>query len=71
MTDEKKKKLITEGLVILGWTAFFLILELIMGLALLIWQTKIAMFLFGVSTLLFLIVIGIWFAWKKSAKSNC
>ncbi|WP_057786422.1 hypothetical protein [Weissella minor] len=64
--EREKEKL--KGMLALGWLSLGTILEAIMLLAYLIWQTKIAMFLFGASTLLFVIALFIFLAWKRGLK---
>ncbi|MHA7611569.1 hypothetical protein ACX2QB_04275 [Weissella viridescens] len=68
MNNFEKEKEKMKGMVVLGWLSGATVLEVIMLLAYLIWQTKIAMFLFGVSTLLFVITLFIFLAWKRGLK---
>ncbi len=68
MNNFEKEKEKMKGKVALGWLSGTTVLEVIMLLAYLIWQTKIAMFLFGVSTLLFVITLFIFLAWKRGLK---
>lgn len=68
MNNFEKEKEKMKGMVALGWLSGATVLEVIMLLAYLIWQTKIAMFLFGVSTLLFVITLFLFLAWKRGLK---
>ena len=63
MNDKK-----TEGVVALIWMIISTVLEIIAGLAFLIWKTKIALFFLGAQTVLWLLMILLFCLWKRSLK---
>ena len=58
----------TEGVVALIWLIISTVLEIIAGLAFLIWKTKIALFFLGAQTVLWLLMILLFCLWKRSLK---
>lgn len=64
MNDKK-----IEGVVALIWLAISTVLEIITGLAFLIWKTKIALFFLGAQTVLWLLMILLFCLWKRSLKN--
>lgn len=64
MNDKK-----TEGVVALIWLIISTVLEIITGLAFLIWKTKIALFFLGAQTVLWLLMILLFCLWKRSLKN--
>lgn len=72
MKEERKKRRIKEGMVLIGWTAVGTLLTLITGIAWLIWRTKLALFLTAVQGLLLIAIIIIFWLWlwmiKQEAK---
>lgn len=70
MTEERKKEVIKEGMVMIGWTAFGTLLSLIAGAAWLIWQTKLALFWLAVQGVLLIAIIIIFWLWLRSIKQE-
>lgn len=70
MTEERKKEVIKEGMVLMGWTAVGTLLTLITGTAWLIWRTKLALFWMAVQGALLLIIIIIFWLWQWSIKQE-
>lgn len=74
MTEERKKEVIKEGVVLMGWTAAGTLLLLIAGTAWLIWRTKLALFLAAVQGVLLIAIIIIFWLWlwtiKQEAKNE-
>lgn len=68
MDEMKRKQKIQEGKVILGWVALSIIIFVITLLAWVILQTKIAMFLLGIGTLLLVLFITLFLIWKSLSK---
>lgn len=66
----KKAKFMTQGLVLIGWGIPIALVEVFTGLALLIWNTKIALFLFGVSTVLLVLIIIMFLWWISSMRKE-
>lgn len=64
MNDKK-----IEGVVALIWLTISTVLEIITGLAFLIWKTKIALFFLGAQTVLWLLMILLFCLWKRSLKN--
>ena len=70
MTDERKKEVIKEGMVLIGWTAFGTLLSLLAGAAWLIWRTKLALFWMAVQGVLLIAIIIIFWLWLWSIKQE-
>lgn len=70
MTEERKKEVIKEGMVLIGWTAVGTLLLLIAGTAWLIWQTKLALFWTAVQGVLLIAIIIIFWLWLWSIKQE-
>ena len=74
MKEERKKEVIKEGMVLIGWTAFGTLLSLIAGTAWLIWRTKLALFWLAVQGVLLIAIIIIFWLWvwmiKQEAKQG-
>ena len=68
MENLYKTKEYAKGVVSLGWLAISIVIEIITSIGYAIWQTKIALFLLGVSTLLFLIALAIFSIWMQGLK---
>lgn len=72
MTEERKKEVLKEGMVLIGWTAFGTLLSLIAGAAWLIWRTKLALFWMAAQGVLLIAIIIIFWLWvwmiKQEAK---
>lgn len=68
MTEQRKKEVLKEGLVLIGWTAAGILLSLLAGTAWLIWRTKLALFWMAVQGALLLIIIIIFWLWQWSIK---
>lgn len=66
----KKAKYLKQGLVILGCFFPIVLAELITGLALLIWHTKIALFFFGISTVLLIVILILFGLWIISMRQE-
>lgn len=64
----KDKK--TEGVVVLIWLTISTVIEIITGLAFLIWKTKIALFFLGAQTVLWILMILLFCLWKRSLKKS-
>lgn len=62
---ENKK---VEGVVVLIWLTVSTALEAITGIAFLIWKTKIALFFLSAQTVLWILVILLFWLWKRSLK---
>lgn len=70
MTKERKKEVIKEGMVLIGWTAAGTLLSLLAGTAWLIWRTKLALFWMAAQGVLLLIIIIIFWLWLWSIKQE-
>lgn len=70
MTEERKKEVIKEGMVLIGWTAFGTLLSLLAGAAWLIWRTKLALFWMAVQGVLLIAIIIIFWLWLWSIKQE-
>lgn len=74
MTKERKKEVIKEGMMLIGWTAAGTLLTLLAGTAWLIWRTKLALFWLAVQGVLLIAIIIIFWLWlwsiKKEAKQG-
>lgn len=68
MVSEQKKKA-RQGVVALIWLTIATVIEIIAGIAFLIWRTKIALFLLGAQTVLWVLIIFLFFLWKRSLKN--
>lgn len=64
----QNKKL--EGVVALIWLTISTVLEIITGLAFLIWKTKIALFFLSAQTVLWILMILMFWLWKRSLKKS-
>lgn len=64
----KDKK--AEGVVVLIWLTISTVIEIITGLAFLIWKTKIALFFLGAQTVLWILMILLFCLWKRSLKKS-
>lgn len=58
-----------QGIVALIWLTIATVIEIIAGIAFLIWRTKIALFLLGAQTVLWVLVIILFCLWKRSLKN--
>lgn len=65
----KVKEKIQQGIVALIWLTIATVIEIIAGIAFLIWKTKIALFLLGAQTVLWVLVIILFCLWKRSLKN--
>lgn len=65
MNDKK-----AEGVVALIWLTISTVLEIITGLAFLIWKTKITLFFLGAQTVLWILMILLFCIWKRSLKKS-
>ena len=70
MTEERKKEVIKEGVVLIGWTAAGTLLSLLAGTTWLIWRTKLALFWMAVQGALLLVIIIIFWLWQRSIKQE-
>ena len=70
MTEGRKKEVIKEGMVLIGWTAFGTLLSIIAGATWLIWQTKLALFWMAVQGVLLLAIIIIFWLWLWSIRQE-
>ena len=68
MTEERKKEVLKEGMVLIGWTAAGILLSLLAGTAWLIWRTKLALFWMAVQGVLLIAIIIIFWLWQWSIK---
>lgn len=57
-----------EGVVALSWLAIATVLEIIFGIAFLIWKSKIALFLLSAQTVLWVLIIIVFALWIHGAK---
>lgn len=62
--EEKKQ----QGVVALIWLVIATLLEFIAVIAWVIWKTKIALFLLGVQTVLWILIFLLFCLWKRSLK---
>lgn len=62
--EEKKQ----QGIVALIWLVIATLLEFIAVIAWFIWKTKIALFLLGVQTVLWVLIFLLFCLWKRSLK---
>ena len=70
MTEERKKEVLKEGMVLIGWTAFGILLSLLAGAAWLIWRTKLALFWMAVQGVLLIAIIIIFWLWLRAIKQE-
>lgn len=70
MTEERKKEVLKEGMVLIGWTAAGTLLSLLAGTAWLIWRTKLALFWVAVQGVLLIAIIIIFWLWLWSIKQE-
>lgn len=70
MKEERKKEVIKEGLVLIGWTAVGTLLLLISGAAWLIWRTKLALFWMAAQGVLLIAIIIIFWLWLWTIKQE-
>lgn len=70
MTEGRKKEVIKEGMVLIGWTAAGILLSIIAGATWLIWRTKLALFWMDVQGALLLVIIIIFWLWQWSIKQE-
>ncbi len=59
--EEKK----IQGVVALIWLTISTVFEIITGIAFLIWKTKIALFFLGAQTVLWVLMILLFWLWKR------
>ncbi|WP_304133429.1 hypothetical protein [Limosilactobacillus coleohominis] len=64
--EEKK----IQGVVALIWLTISTVFEIITGIAFLIWKTKIALFFLGAQTVLWILMILLFWLWKRSLKKS-
>lgn len=62
------EKKIIEGIVAFVWLVIATVLEIITGIAWLIWKTKIALFFLSGQTVLWVTIIILFVLWKHSVK---
>lgn len=70
MTEERKKEVIKDGVVLIGLTAAGTLLSLIAGATWLIWRTKLALFWMAVQGALLIAIIIIFWLWQWSIKQE-
>lgn len=70
MTEERKKEVLKEGMVLIGWTAAGILLSLLAGTAWLIWRTKLALFWMAVQGVLLIAIIIIFWLWLWSIRQE-
>ena len=70
MKEERKKEVIKEGVVLMGWTAVGTLLLLIAGTAWLIWRTKLVLFWAVVQGVLLIAIIIIFWLWLWTIKQE-
>ena len=70
MTEERKKEVLKEGMVLIGWTAAGILLSILAGAAWLIWRTKLALFWMAVQGVLLLVIIIIFWLWLRAIKQE-
>ena len=70
MMEGRKKEVIKEGMVLIGWTAFGTLLSIIAGAAWLIWQTKLALFWLAAQGVLLIAIIIIFWLWLWSIRQE-
>lgn len=70
MTEGRKKEVLKEGMVLIGWTAAGILLSLLAGAAWLIWRTKLALFWMAVQGALLLVIIIIFWLWLRAIKQE-
>lgn len=68
MTEERKKEVIKDGVMLIGLTAAGILLSLLAGAAWLIWRTKLTLFWMAVQGALLLVIIIIFWLWQWSIK---
>lgn len=59
------KEKLTEGVVALVWLSGATILEIIFGIAFFIWHSKLALFLLCVQTVIWLLLVAMFWIWKR------
>ena len=59
-----------QGVVALIWLTISTVFEIITGIAFLIWKTKIALFFLGAQTVLWILMILLFWLWKRSLKKS-
>lgn len=70
MTEGRKKEVLKEGMVLIGWTAAGILLSLLAGAAWLIWRTKLALFWMAVQGVLLIAIIIIFWLWLRAIKQE-
>ena len=70
MTEGRKKEVIKEGMVLIGWTAFGTLLSIFAGATWLIWQTKLALFWLAAQGVLLIAIIIIFWLWLWSIRQE-
>lgn len=70
MKEERKKEVLKEGMVLIGWTAFGTLLSLIAGAAWLIWRTKLALFWMAAQGVLLIAIVIIFWLWLWTIKQE-
>ena len=70
MTEERKKEVIKDGVMLIGLTAAGILLSLIAGATWMIWRTKLALFWMAVQGALLLVIIIIFWLWLWSIKQE-
>lgn len=66
MDKRKCEEKLQQGKVALGWLVLSIIIFVVTLLAWVIWQTKIAMFLLGIGTLLLMLFSILFLLWKST-----
>lgn len=66
MDKIKREEKLQQGKVALGWLVLSIIIFVVTLLAWVIWQTKIAMFLLGIGTLLLMLFSILFLFWKST-----
>jgi len=70
MTEERKKEVIKDGVMLIGLTASGILLSLIAGATWLIWRTKLALFWMAAQGVLLIAIIIIFWLWLWSIKQE-
>ena len=70
MTEGRKKEVIKEGMVLIGWTAAGTLLSLLAGTTWLICQTKLALFWMAMQGVLLIAIIIIFWLWLRTIKQE-
>ena len=70
MTEERKKEVIKDGVMLIGLTAAGILLSLLAGTAWLIWRTKLALFWMAVQGVLLIAIIIIFGLWLRAIKQE-